>query len=478
MAQVSTKPHVALFASPGIGHLIPVLQLGERFVSRHNFVVTVFVVVTDAATAESQLKQQSSYKNLLNVVLLPPVDLTSLTNKPLAILSQLVLIVRQSLPDLRSAIASMKSRPTALIVDLFGTEAFAIADEFHMLKYEFFTTNAWFLALTLYAPHVDREHEDDHILRHMPLHIPGCASILYEDTVDVYTDRNDKLLHDDYVRIGRRLAEADGILINTWESLEPKTLQALRDPKAFGRFSQVRILPIGPLVSGFQSFGSSQPKDDILQWLDDQPTESVLYVSFGSGGTLSADQLTELAWGLEQSQHRFIWVVRPPQENSACGAYFEQAKRADGTPEYLPDGFVTRTQKLGLVVPMWAPQREILAHPSIGGFLSHCGWNSTLESLINGVPLIAWPLYAEQTMNATMLTDQLGIAARSRELMPNGVLGRHEIEKMVRTVMNKEDAKGETIRARSQDLKRTALLAVAEGGSSYAALSQFYDYGY
>lgn len=476
MAQAGTKgTHVALFASPGIGHLIPVLELGERFVSLFNFEVTVFVAaVTHSSTAECQLDQWSaSCKNLLNVVLLPPVDITSPMTESMAILSQLVLLVRQTLPDLRSAIASMTTRPTALIVDIFGTEAFAIADEFHMLKYAFFTTNAWFLALTLYAPYVDRERENDHVLHHMPLEIPGCASVTYEDTIDVYIDQNDTLLHDDFVKIALELAKADGILSNTWEDLEPKTLLALRDPKALSHFFQVRIFPVGPLVRGVQSPGSSGLQlSDILQWLDHQPAESVLYVSFGSGGTLSADQMTELAWGLERSQQRFIWVVRPPLENNACGSYFEAAKGADGTPEYLPDGFVTRTQKVGLVIPMWAPQSEILAHQSVGGFLSHCGWNSTLESITNGVPMIAWPLYAEQTMNATMLSDQLGVALMSRDVTSEGLLGRQEIEKMVRTVLDKGDATGRTIRDRVQDLRRSSQMVLAQGGSSHNALSQ------
>ena len=120
-------------------------------------------------------------------------------------------------------------------------------------------------------------------------------------------------------------------------------------------------------------------REQVLDWLDMQPTESVLYVSLGSGGTISAQQTIELAWGLELSQHRFIWVIRPPADNDASGAFFNITEDgSNGIERFLPSKFLERTHKVGLVVPNWAPQAQILAHPSVGGFLTHCGWNSTL----------------------------------------------------------------------------------------------------
>ncbi|KAK9948695.1 hypothetical protein M0R45_004260 [Rubus argutus] len=120
---------------------------------------------------------------------------------------------------------------------------------------------------------------------------------------------------------------------------------------------------------------------------------------------------TEMAWGLELSQQRFIWVVRPPTTKSADSAFFTSGNGDGDHSSYLPEGFLTRTRDVGMVVPLWAPQVDILGHPSVGGFFSHCGWNSTLESVTNGVPMIAWPLYAEQRMNATLLTEELGVAS-------------------------------------------------------------------
>ena len=140
-------------------------------------------------------------------------------------------------------------------------------------------------------------------------------------------------------------------------------------------------------------------------------------------------------WGLELSHQRFFWGVRPPT-TSADSAYFTVGKCSDDPSTYLPDGFMDRTQDLGRIVPMWAEQAQILSlYPSVGGFMSHCGWNSTLGSLTNGVPMIAWPPYVEQRMNAEMLTEELGVAVGPEELPTKKMEGREEIEKMVRKIM-------------------------------------------
>ncbi|XP_043705318.1 anthocyanidin 3-O-glucosyltransferase 5-like [Telopea speciosissima] len=199
-----------------------------------------------------------------------------------------------------------------------------------------------------------------------------------------------------------------------WEDLEPTTLGALREDPNLRRILPLPVYPVGPIV---RSLGPpcDQLRVECVAWLDEQPVESVIYISLGSGGTLSEEQLTELALGLELSGKRFLWVVRPPV--GKVGAFFTALGGGpDGNDEvsrYLPDGFLTRTREVGLVVHKWALQVEVLSHPSIGGFLSHCGWNSTLESILNGVPMIAWPLYAEQMMNAAMLEEEVECVSKN-----------------------------------------------------------------
>ncbi|KAI4381691.1 hypothetical protein MLD38_007744 [Melastoma candidum] len=477
----SEKPHVVLLSSPGMGHLIPILELGHRLITLHSLRITVLVVATDPSTVRSHLHNQpADVRDLLEVVFLPPVDISPYVGPSTAILSVLVLMMRHSMPLVRSSIDGMRSpRPSALIVDLFATGAFDIAEEFGMLKYVFDTSNAWFLALTVYHPHLPESEENRHVVDHEQLDIPGCPSLVYDDTVDVYMNPENRILHEDYAEMGRDMAKADGILINSWEELEPATLKALRDPKLLAKFSLPSVYPIGPIVRSVEPIGGSSFDcgEIILSWLNKQPQESVLYVSFGSGGTLCIEQMTELAWGLEMSGQRFIWVVRPPTVDQKWGSLFKLKKNGltrldDGTPEYLPEGFITRTKEQGLVVPLWAPQTQILAHKATGGFFSHCGWNSTLESIVNGVPMICWPLYAEQKMNATMLSEHLGMAVRSKKAGTDRVLPRKVIETMVREVMGRDTAEGKRLRSTVREIQRMANAALEEGGSSYDALSK------
>jgi coniferyl-alcohol glucosyltransferase len=460
-----SKPHAALLSSPGMGHLIPVVELGKRLVTHHNFTLTILAVTSPMSPAESHVIQSSMSPKLFDIVQLPPVDISGLVDANSPIVTQLSVMMREARPAIRSAISALKPRPTVLIVDLFGTESFPIADELDMLKYVYFPTNAWFLALTIYVPFLDKEVEGEYVHQVESLRLPGCKSVRPEDVVDMMLDRTNQQ-YVEYVRMGSEIPMSDGILLNTWSELHPTTLAALRDDGLLGRVIKSPVYPVGPLTRTV-----SASKGQLFDWLDKQPSESVIYVSFGSGGTLSCEQTTEIAWGLELSQQRFIWVVRPPSIRAADASFLTAGNASGDDPlNYLPDGFLTRTRNVGLVLPLWAPQADVLRHPSVGGFVSHCGWNSTLESITNGVPMIAWPLYAEQKMNATLLTEELGVAVRSKVLPSKKVVGRQEIEKMVRTIM--EDKEGNAIRARVKELKQSAEKALSMGGSSFHALSE------
>nr|AYR16618.1 UDP-glucosyltransferase UGT72AJ3 [Polygala tenuifolia] len=463
----NSKPHVAILASPGLGHLIPVIELGKRFVTQHNFNVTLFVAPSPTSKAEAQQLQSATTPKIFDIVELPPIDISNIIEPGAAVVRVLRVIMREIRQSLRSAISNMQSLPNALIVDLFGTESMSIAEEFNMLKYIFLPANASFLALTIYTPFLDKQVEGEYEEQKEVLRIPGCSPVRPEDVVDPMLDRSNLQYHE-YVQMGVEMAQGhvDGFLLNTWEDLQPKEMKAFRDDNQLGRIVKAPVYPVGPLVRPSGSSGRSSARK-LFDWLDIQPSKSVIYVSFGSGGTLSYQQVTEIAWGLELSQKRFVWVVRPPSSDSTDAAFFHGGGDNRDPCTYLPEGFTKRTQHVGIVIPMWAPQMDILSHPSIGGFLSHCGWNSTLESLLNGVRMIAWPLYAEQRLNARLLTDGLGVAVQPKELPVKREVGREEIEEMVRKVM--EDGK-DGIRSRVNELKNGAQKALCKGGSSYDAL--------
>ncbi|KAL5705155.1 hypothetical protein ACHQM5_023496 [Ranunculus cassubicifolius] len=463
------KPHIVILTSPGMGHLIPLVELAKRLVSLETLHVTLFIVSTSTSTPQSQLIEGSSqFHRDLQVLDLTPDEISDIVSTNLSMPSRIHLSMLASLATFKSHIASMEPPPAALIVDIFGLHAFEMADEFKIPKYVFVTTSAWFFAQTLYLPTLDVEIEGDYMELTEAIRIPGCKSIRSTDLNAEMFDRNIQR-YKEYLKMGQRLRTADGILLNSWEDLEPQTINALRENDILRQITEAHIYPVGPVV---RNMGVDKISNDNESWLRGQPNESVLYVSFGSGGTLSLEQMTEVAWGLELSQQRFVWVVRLPMRNDdSCGSFFSSQTQSEDPLSYLPQGFSTRIKGQGLLVDSWAPQAHILADPSIGGFLSHCGWNSSLESITNGVPMIAWPLYAEQRLNAAALVEDFGIAIRSDSEEPPStveVISREKIAQMARYLM--ESNEGKMMRDKARKMKKGAMKAIGEGGSSYKSL--------
>lgn len=255
---------------------------------------------------------------------------------------------------------------------------------------------------------------------------------------------------------------AEGIAINSFEELEAAdALKALVTDEP----GKPRVYPVGPLIQTGSS--GDDEGSECLKWLDGQPSGSVLFVSFGSGGTLSSKQLNELAFGLELSGQRFMWVVRSPSD-IPDGGYFMSGGQVDSM-SFLPAGFLERTKEPGFVVPSWAPQAQILSHCSTGGFLTHCGWNSTLETAVHGVPVIAWPLFAEQKMNSVTLTEGIKVGFRV-SMDENGIVGREEIARVVKRLFEEEEGKSARIRIR--DIKDAAANALSKDGCSTKTLDE------
>ncbi|KAL4372568.1 hydroquinone glucosyltransferase-like [Arachis hypogaea] len=196
-----------------------------------------------------------------------------------------------------------------------------------------------------------------------------------------------------------------------------------------------------------------QTGSECIAWLNQQPSNSVLFVTFGSGGTLTIKQQNELAWGLELSGQRFLWVVRAPSNGSASASFFNAGYNdGNNVGSYLPKGFVEKTQGRCKLVTSWAPQVEILRHPAMAAFLTHCGWNSLLESVTNGVPMIAWPLYAEQRMNAMMVDEEIGVGVKVK-VGEGALVPREEVERVAKMVMV-EGQKRNSIKQKAKELKQ------------------------
>jgi coniferyl-alcohol glucosyltransferase len=348
--------------------------------------------------------------------------------------------------------------------------ALPMARDLHMSSYVFFATSAWFSAVNIYLPFITKEAFSRHANDHEPLLIPGCEPVRFEDTLETFVAPWGPI-HEGYVETTKEILSVDGILMNTWQDLESETIKAVTENGILGGFAKGPVYPIGPLVRTIESGEKMEGEKFILSWLDQQPDESVIYLSFGSGGTMSEGQMRELAYGLELSKQKFIWVVRQPMEEDAYAAFFNTGKVGDGLAvvDYLPEGFVNRTRGMGICVPIWAPQAAILKHPATGGFVTHCGWNSVLESILNGVPMVAWPLYAEQKMNATLLSEKLGVAVRVKATN-GGIVCREQIAKLIRRVMVDED--DISMRVKVKEYKLSGEKALSMFGSSHKSFCQ------
>ncbi|KAG0582237.1 hypothetical protein KC19_3G045100 [Ceratodon purpureus] len=361
--------------------------------------------------------------------------------------------------------------PVCIISDMFLGFTQELADKLSIPRYCLYSSPAHFLSFTFHMPQFDSEGrlpatswEDK------PFLIPNFPSILpahlppFQLTVS-------NAVNSFFVEESKPLWRAAGVIVNTVYELESPVIDGLRAYLAENSPNKEvpTIVTMGPVMGELWEGGSTStfrerlnatPKREAcFDWLDQQAESSVLYICFGSIVMPSDAQVHELAVGLESSMQPFLWVLR----------ILEAGKTLS---QVLPEGFLERTKSRGFVYTSWAPQLHILAHRAVGGFLSHCGWNSAVEGMIMGVPMIAMPVMGDQMLNATLIVKVLGVGIRVNEI---GVwyetVGKEIIEKAVRTLMTGAD--GEAMRRKAAQVSVTIQKSVRPGGSSYENLALF-----
>ncbi|PQM36862.1 UDP-glycosyltransferase 74E2-like [Prunus yedoensis var. nudiflora] len=250
------------------------------------------------------------------------------------------------------------------------------------------------------------------------------------------------------------ITDADWIFCNTFDCLEPEVVSWMR--------TKWPIKTIGPTLPSMylekrleddRDYGINlfKPNNDTcIKWLDSKKACTVVYVSFGSVANLGEKQMEELALGLKRSKTSFLWVVR------------------ESEIQKLPSNFEEQTSEKGLVVN-WCPQLQVLAHRAIGCFMTHCGWNSTLEALSLGVPMVAMPQWTDQLTNAKFVEDEWKVGVRVK--VDQGIVTKEEIERCIAQVM--EGDRGNEIKRNSMRWRELAKEAVDEGGSSDKNIEEF-----
>ncbi|GLJ41944.1 hypothetical protein SUGI_0868370 [Cryptomeria japonica] len=360
------KPHVATFPCVGVGHFVPTAQFAKRLCANHGFSATVIT------SKWMQASKQVTYANYLassgldiRFTELPDLAFHDEHDVSMKLQTRISKYMEKAAPhvgDILHSLLSSSSPISTFVTDFFCTATFDVAAKLGLPTYVFFASGACMLSLMLGFPKVAMEHnvsfKDE---GELCIEIPGLPVFCARDLPEPMQDRSNEGFHW-FLHHYSRLPEATGILINTFEDLEKEGLEALKEGKVLSSSPTPSIYTIGPIIS------EGHETHECLEWLDQQPHSTVVFVSFGSGGFLSRAQIAELAYGLETSGHRFLWVVRGEHK------YLTFNPNQDtNLSELLPDGFVSRTKDRGLVVLNWAPQIAVLSHPSVGGFLSHSG---------------------------------------------------------------------------------------------------------
>lgn len=465
-----------LFAGPEVGHLLAEVEVSRRLTSLDaqisiailipklpvpNEKLDVFIKSLDA-----DLRRDSNPR--ISVVELPPLDdvpseLTRPGNHVLLVDSLASLykpIVKRAVEERR-----LRVKTAGIVFDMFCTPMVDVAEELGVPSYLFYTSGANMLSLTLklewLAPDDLPALFEGMLPESTPVEFPGFKNpVPLKVWPEVYLNKG-MALWAHFMRFASQYRKTKGILVNTFTELESEVLKSLNENERFPP-----VYSVGPILNlGRKSNDgvTESPRDPTLSWLDEQPAGSVVFFCFGSKiGSFEKAQAEQLAIGIEKSGHRFLWSMRLLSD------------------DVLPEGFLDRTAGVGKVIG-WAPQTEVLGHVAVGAFVSHCGWNSVLESLWFGVPLVTWPMYAEQQLNAFLLVKELGLAVDLKMdytfnmVTKKGsvVVEAAEVEAAIRQVMEEEE--GVAARKKTQEMSELAKKAVEVGGSSYLSLSRYLE---
>ncbi|KAJ6846152.1 putative anthocyanidin 3-O-glucosyltransferase 2 [Iris pallida] len=469
----------------GAGHITSMLEFARRLLlaaatGTRRFSITVLLIKPPSrdfsSTSLSHMRSLSSAGLDVRFHRLPELDPPEHTDGPEDFIS---LYFQLHKPHVKAAIiASSSPVPiSAILIDFFATPLIDVAHELSLPAYVYFSSNSLMLGLILHLPVLDAAAAEtptelDRAGGDYYIEVPGVVRLPWGLMPSPFLDRKSRG-YAWFVYHGRRFREAEGIVVNTAAEIEPAYLSALAE----GRFvvaegggpAMPKVYPVGPVLSlgdgGGDAEGGAGGRECVV-WLDKQPEGSVVFLCFGSGGCFGAHQVKEMAAGLERSGHRFLWCVRSMVVDGS------NRQIVDANPdEVLPQGFLERTKDRGMVWPSWAPQVEILSHRAVGGFVTHCGWNSCLEGLWFGVPMLAWPLYAEQHLNQVLMVRDLEVAVGLEVDRKGGnFVAAGELERGVRCLMGEE---GRRVRAKVGEMRLASRKAVeGQGGSSYMNLKQ------
>ncbi|CAN1249869.1 Putative UDP-glucose flavonoid 3-O-glucosyltransferase 3 [Linum perenne] len=406
------------------------VEFSKLIINRHSTLSVSFLIATSPATSASitnytnSVSSSSDSSPRIKLIILPNLD----DNPPSKF--DPISIMDSQKPQLKQAVLaelahSDPPRLAGLVLDMFCTSMLDVADDLGVPSFIYYTSTASTLGFFFHMQY----------------------------------------LYDHHNRMVRDFRKAKGILVNTVKELESHATESL----LCGLIKNPKVYPVGPILNLNSDTWASSASHDVIGWLDQQHESSVVFLCFGSLGAFCGEQVKEIAHALERSGERFVWSLRRP---TGEGVQLSNPKDYDDFGEVLPEGFLDRTADVGRVIG-WAPQAAVLAHKATGGFVSHCGTNSMLESLWFGVPMATWPMFADQQLCAFLLVKELGIATEismGYQVMRVGeIVKADDIERGIRKLMDKDSLSKKKLKEFSDKTKE----AIRDGGSSSSSIAEF-----
>ncbi|CAN7009041.1 unnamed protein product [Brassica oleracea var. botrytis] len=464
----SRTPHAMMIPFPLQGHVIPFVHLAIKLAS-HGFTITF--VNTDSIHHHISTARQGDAGDIFSAARTSgnldiryttvsdgfPLEFDRSLNHD-QFFEGLIHVFPVHVDDLITKISRRGDDPpvTCLIADTFYVWSSMICNKHNLVNVSFWTQPAlvlniyYHLHLLISNGHFNSLDNREDVIDY----IPGVKAIDPKDLMS-YLQVSDKDVDTNTVvyriifKAFTDVKKADFVLCNTVQELEPDSLSALQ--------ANQPVYAIGPVFSTESVVPTSLwAESDCTEWLKGRPTGSVLYVSFGSYAHVGKKEIVEIAHGLLLSGISFIWVLRPDIVGS-------------DVPDFLPTGFMDQAEGRGIVV-QWCCQKAVISNPVIGGFLTHCGWNSILESVWCGLPLLCYPLLTDQFTNRKLVVDDWRIGIN---LCDKKMITRDEVSVNIKRLMNQETSSG--LRSNVEKVKCHIKDADTSVGSSETNFNSFVD---
>ncbi|CAK9141266.1 unnamed protein product [Ilex paraguariensis] len=457
------------YLSPG--HMIPMIDVARLFAA-HGVIATIITTPSNSLLFQNSIDHDinSGHKISIHQIQFPHAEV----GLPVGIENFSTLTSPDMAPKLFYAVSMLQQsieqvildrKPDCIVSDMFFPWTLQVARQLGIPRFVFHGSSYFAQcaehSVEQHKPYLNVESDMETFL--LP-ELPHKIEMMKLQLMDFMTPA------DEFSKFMNLIKETDkksyGTITNSFYELEhdyEEYYKRVMGMKSWSMGPVSRVVNRDASKKAQRGNKSAVGEQDCITWLNFKEHNSVLYICFGSLTKLSGAQLLEIAAGLEASGHQFMWVIR---------------KRENDEDPWLPEGFEERMResKKGFIIKGWAPQLLILDHPAIGGMVTHCGWNSILEGLNAGLPLITWPLFAEQFYNEKLVTKvlRIGVSVGVTEWTTSydgqkGLVRREEVEKAVALMMG-GGREAMEIRKQAKELGAAAKKAVENGGSSEANL--------